>query len=319
MRALARRRLLGGLAVCAALPSVMAQALPQLQPVELAHARSFELVSRHTGQRYRILLGLPHGPAPAAGYPVLYALDGHASFPLMEPSRPRPAGASASPMRRERLARMAPGLIVAVGYASGEPVDVDARALDYTPPGDCRPDATPCDQLSPRHGGADRFQDFLAEELMPLIARLYPVDPTRLSLFGHSYGGLFTLYTLLRRPELFSRYWASSPSLWFDERGLLRRLPQLLSAVAVGTVPTGLRVHLGVGMEEQFPTVPLPEARLLHLRERRMVDNAKDFVLQLRTAGWPRLRLDLEVLPAHDHGAMMMQGAGAVLDFAFGV
>ena len=54
------------------------------RPVQLSHSYSFDLASKITGQTYRILIAEPAGPAPAGGYPVLWMLDGLASFPAME-------------------------------------------------------------------------------------------------------------------------------------------------------------------------------------------------------------------------------------------
>jgi hypothetical protein len=48
----------------------------------------FEMASRHTGARYVIQVGVPHAPPPAGGYPVLWMLDGNASYPLTSFARP---------------------------------------------------------------------------------------------------------------------------------------------------------------------------------------------------------------------------------------
>jgi predicted alpha/beta superfamily hydrolase len=148
-------------------PAALAQADADLLPVpaawgavELPRSLAFEIDSWHTGQRYRILVGLPHRPAPAAGYPVLWALDGLASFPLMEVARPRPPATSESPQWRRRIGDEPAGLIVAVGHAGGNPIDINARALDYTP----APTAATGDAFSPRHGGANAFLRFLTTE-----------------------------------------------------------------------------------------------------------------------------------------------------------
>jgi pimeloyl-ACP methyl ester carboxylesterase len=60
----------------------------------------------------------------------------------------------------------------------------------------------------------------LQDRILPQVRRLAPLDSTRLSLWGHSYGGLFVLHTLFTRPGLFSRYIAASPSLWW-QHGLI--------------------------------------------------------------------------------------------------
>ncbi|RQO62437.1 hypothetical protein DBR47_04160 [Paucibacter sp. KBW04] len=319
MSALARRDCLGlalaWLASGKALAQTAPSELPILQAAQLEHAQTFELNSRHTGQRYRIWLGLPDGPlAPGqSGYPALLALDGQAVFALMEPQRARPQ--LRSEFRRSKMGGRRPGLVVGIGYASGDPIDVDARALDYTPTDAC----APCDKLSPRHGGAAHFLDFIELELLPTLARLLPhlpVDRRQLSLFGHSYGGQFTLYTLLHRPALFARYWASSPSLWFGNRFLLQGLAERLAARP--NPPGERRVHIAVGLLEQAADPSRTAERNARLAANRMVDNARDFVAALRASDWPGLRLSHAELAGHDHGAMLMQGAAAVLDFAFG-
>lgn len=93
-----------------------AQPLPAtwLAPA-LSRSVSFDMDSRHTGQRYRVVLGLPHKAAPSGGYPVLWALDGAASFPLMEVARPRPPSAGESAQWRQKVGEEPAGLVVAVG------------------------------------------------------------------------------------------------------------------------------------------------------------------------------------------------------------
>jgi predicted alpha/beta superfamily hydrolase len=64
----------------------------------------------------------------------------------------------------------------------------------------------------PISGGADKFISFLKNELIPYINKTYPTNGTN-SLYGHSYGGLFVVYTLLTEPDLFQTYYATDPSL----------------------------------------------------------------------------------------------------------
>jgi len=70
------------------------------------------------------------------------------------------------------------------------------------------------------NGEADIFSDFIEAELIPFVENKYPVTNFR-TLIGHSYGGLFTIYTLINRPELFSNYIAIDPSLDWDNQKLL--------------------------------------------------------------------------------------------------
>ena len=40
----------------------------------------FDMPSRFTGRTHRIYLAVPDGPAPKAGWPVVFLLDGDGSF-----------------------------------------------------------------------------------------------------------------------------------------------------------------------------------------------------------------------------------------------
>jgi predicted alpha/beta superfamily hydrolase len=64
-------------------------------------------------------------------------------------------------------------------------------------------------------GGGDKFISFLKDELIPYIDKTYPTNGTN-SLYGHSYGGLFAVYTLLSEPELFLTYYATDPPLGWN-------------------------------------------------------------------------------------------------------
>lgn len=70
------------------------------------------------------------------------------------------------------------------------------------------------------NGEADSFSKFIEYELIPYIENKYPVTNYR-TLIGHSYGGLFTIYSLLKHPHLFANYLAIDPSLDWDGQRLL--------------------------------------------------------------------------------------------------
>lgn len=77
------------------------------------------------------------------------------------------------------------------------------------------------------NGGADNFSRFMETELIPFIESKYPVTDFR-TLIGHSYGGLFAIYTLIIHPQLFSNFIAIDPSLdWDDQRLLLEAKEKL--------------------------------------------------------------------------------------------
>ncbi|GAA3606210.1 alpha/beta hydrolase-fold protein [Flavivirga amylovorans] len=63
-------------------------------------------------------------------------------------------------------------------------------------------------------GGADKFIAFLDKELIPYVEQTYKAAPYKI-IVGHSLGGLFNVYTFLKKPELFNAYLSISPSLWY--------------------------------------------------------------------------------------------------------
>ncbi|MBN1907403.1 MAG: hypothetical protein JW927_20155 [Deltaproteobacteria bacterium] len=69
---------------------------------------------------------------------------------------------------------------------------------------------------STQAGEADRFIGFLKNELIPYINSKYPSNGVN-SLYGHSLGGLFAMYVLLKNPELFNTYYCADPDFaWKD-------------------------------------------------------------------------------------------------------
>ena len=76
-------------------------------------------------------------------------------------------------------------------------------------------------EIAPHAGGADRFRQFLRDELKPYIAKSFRV--TRQSaIVGESLAGLFVLETLLVAPDLFDSYIAVDPSVWWNQQTLVR-------------------------------------------------------------------------------------------------
>ena len=61
---------------------------------------------------------------------------------------------------------------------------------------------------------ADKFLDFVTSELIPVIEKDYKTK-NRI-LFGHSFGGGFTIYAMINKPNYFNYYIASSPTPIMD-------------------------------------------------------------------------------------------------------
>jgi len=82
---------------------------------------------------------------------------------------------------------------------------------------DLVPKTTETDNYS---GNADGFMDFIAKELIPHVEGKFRTQPFRI-LTGISYGGLFTNYTLITKPDLFDAYISIDPSLWWDNHRII--------------------------------------------------------------------------------------------------
>jgi pimeloyl-ACP methyl ester carboxylesterase len=66
----------------------------------------------------------------------------------------------------------------------------------------------------PTSGGAATYLQHVEKELRPFIDTNFRTSGSILA--GWSFGGLFTFYTFLERPDLFAAYIAISPSLWWN-------------------------------------------------------------------------------------------------------
>lgn len=196
--------------------------------------QSFEITSKYTKHDYLIQISVPAGEAPKQGFPILYVLDGNATFD----SAANIAKSMGSAANRLGLSSVA---IVAIGYPKQSTFDVEKRALDYTP----KASAEFQKQAKYSYGGADQFIQFIEKELKPAIQTKIKVNTLQQSLFGHSFGGLFVLHTFMTHPETFQRYIAASPSLWFDNYALLNRQVDWLNNKANKVQNTMLMATVG--------------------------------------------------------------------------
>ena len=163
---------------------------------------SYELQSRILGDTRQINIWLPPDYHQVKDrYAVLYLIDG-----ALDQDFHHIAG----------LAQLGSlswtfGPLIVVG------VQTKQRQSELTPP--------PTDPryltAFPASGGAERFRQFLEQEVIPFVEQAHRAGPRR-GLMGESLAGLFVVDTLLSRPDLFHDYVAISPSLWWDDRRPMR-------------------------------------------------------------------------------------------------
>ncbi|VGG30877.1 hydrolase [Klebsiella pneumoniae] len=154
------------------------------------------------GERhYRVWTAVPDKAPPAAGYPVLYMLDGNAVMDKLDDAF------------LQQLFAGSPPVIVAIGYQTALPFDTAARAWDYTPPLKTHEPRAGKPALPPRKtGGNDAFRQLLTETMVPQTEANLKIDPHQRAIWGHSYGGLFVL-DAWRKASPFGIYYSASPSL----------------------------------------------------------------------------------------------------------
>lgn len=254
-----------------------------------------------SGRTWRVWVQRPAGPAPTGGYPVLYALDGNASFALA-------AQLARNQSSRPPVLRPDAALIVGIGHPNDAVIDNALRTRDYTPP-------APHSARREDQGGADLLLDFIQNTLHPAMAQAFTIDQRRQTLFGHSFGGLFVLHTLFTRPTLFTRYAAASPSIWWNDAQVLQTCRQFEATYAAGPRPFTAQLQMHVGSLENADAAPTAE-RAATQRARRMLDSTAELATRLQALQWSELRVERHLLPGLDHGQVMAPALIAALALA---
>ncbi len=178
-------RILGALLVIYVVSFFGPKAIAQAEGTDIVIGQSLTLTSKILDREVNVLISVPEGyNARSTNYAVLYDLG---SFNFTYDSG-----------TVELLARTSdiPGMIV---------VGVPRLQRGYVP--------TPFEDRGENPSGADLSIKFLREELIPFVEKNYRTNAFRI-LYGHSVGGLFTMYTLFNNPDLFTAYVAGSP--WFQ-------------------------------------------------------------------------------------------------------
>ena len=171
-----------------------------------AQERVFPTRAGHPDVRVRV--SMPEQAPPAQGYALMLMLDGLAVEPLT--ARYRAASA------HEAI------VFVFISHVAQGDAAKAARVYDYTPSLPGQPE--PPDPRVPHwaNGGADRMLAWIEGTVLPWVQAAYPIDPRRVTFYGHSYGGLCVLHALARHAVSCTRYIAVSPSVWWQQGAIAR-------------------------------------------------------------------------------------------------
>ncbi|GHC41728.1 hypothetical protein GCM10010096_10360 [Alcaligenes pakistanensis] len=244
------------------------------------------------GHPHHVLLRLPDGEPQKGPLPLLCLLDGQWTLPLLEESG-HPA--------LERCA------ILSLGYQGERDQITRYRALDYTPPG---PDGGLwSDPRVPQWqaGGAPA----MIEQVRMALAVAQRMEPTlahsRISLYGHSYAGLFVLYALSQHSLPIHHYLCASPSLWWRDPLIWSLLEQLGKPVQVDILagaseawyPLSAQAAGPEGRQNGVPTLPAMQKLQAQLQGQGM-------------------QAELHILPGAGHGHVLAQATLRALELANG-
>lgn len=188
--------------------------------------------SRHLGEPRLVDICLPPEAREMgwARFPVVYMLDGQNVFdPGTSFIRGKTWRADQTANRCFAARTVRPCIQVAIWNAGA------GRMNEYT------------HDTDPKYGGggAARHDSFLIEELKPWIDKNFPTRPgfSDTALVGSSLGGLYALEIAQRHPSIFGNIGAPSPSLWWNNRALLRSLSDR-------PLPTNIRIWMDIGDKE---------------------------------------------------------------------
>nr|WP_315008368.1 alpha/beta hydrolase-fold protein [uncultured Campylobacter sp.] len=178
---------------------------------EMFNVSDFILKSK-SGEKYKIFIARQKNVARYDR--VVFMVDANAQFPILLNSYAKiyANGAKQNAKAVSKLSKTV--LIVGIGYDSPLAYDIKRRTRDLTP-------AASGEEYA-NGGGAAEFYDFVKDELFPLVEKKYSTAKSDKIYFGHSFGGLFGIYALLRDDGIFDEFFIASPSLWWGESQLIR-------------------------------------------------------------------------------------------------
>lgn len=133
----------------------------------------------------------------------------------------------------------------------------------------------------PTTGASEKFIRFIDEELQPYIKENYKVSNKKY-IIGQSLGGLLATEILFKKPELFTHYIITSPSLWWDDQSLLKNAPKYLEKIA-----KKVYVYIAVGEEHKV-----------------IIKDAKSLASELKK--YPNaIRTDFHFFPKENHATVL--------------
>ena len=279
-------------------------------PVPVPGSHRIDVSSATMGRPYRLMVHVPATPAPPGGYPLVVVLDGNLYF-----------ATAVDALRLQGRHFLRPAVVLAIGYQTDDIIQqLTLREKDLTLPIDPALLEKPIYRLvtGPRvppaanYGDLDRLLRMIEAEAIPAAQRLAPLNLGDRHIFGHSLGGLAAIRALFHGPACWTTATASSPSIWWADRAVLKDRPMQDGRCGA---PQSLLLIVGGREEEKPPGVPaLPPG--LDPAELRMAGNVAALAMELSEGSAIRVRH--VVLPDDDHVSIVPLSISRGLRFALG-
>ncbi|WP_444900869.1 alpha/beta hydrolase [Microbulbifer sp. VAAC004] len=244
--------------------------VPKPGAFELDNSEVFTIHSKILGRKYDLYIKTPAGyyddSQSDQTYPTLYLNDGPYTFKVA-------AGVT-------HLKSMNKAIVIGISFAQGE-LGQFSRVRDLTPV---------VDKSWRRYktGGAPEYLRFIEGEVIPFVEKNYRTNPIKRILAGQSLGGSFGAWVLLNKPDLFSSYILTSPSLWYKNEMIF----DVEEAYSKRNKSLSANIYLATGALETQEN-----GRMNH----DMVGSHKAFVGRLRSRNYQGMSLNDEVVSGADH------------------
>lgn len=270
-----------------------------MTPISLPNSAQWALTGSSTKTSYLVQVAWPLNFKPEDEHSIVYVLDGNAYF-----------NSVLETVRRSRYPAGDKTIVVGVGYegSCGTPdfpnlFDGPKRSRDLTIDKDHVRDTHP-------------FLDFLLETLIPSVNNFLVNDiklanePKYRTIMGHSFGGLFTLASLLLtvnpKYQYFDSYAAFSPSIWFADRLILRYAEKYIKEFSATTTVSANKPKLLIayGTQEQYPAKFgfESEEQFQKRREMSLHNRMSDNVLEFEALVSPLIDVEVAALSNANHG-----------------
>lgn len=232
-----------------------------------------QIYSKELSENRTLNIWLPEGynPQDTTRYPVIYVLDGSMDEDLLH------IMGIVQYNNFPWINRVPKSIVVGIA-------NVDRRR-DFTGPTSFEIDK----RHAPTGGGSAKFIAFIEKELQPYIASAFKANSTS-TIIGQSLAGLVATEILFTKPRLFDKYIIVSPSLWWNDGGLLKLQPEILNASF--DQPTD--IYIGVGKEGLTPG---HDNHVMEVDANLLAD-------KIRQSKSKRVRTFFDYLPAENHATV---------------